>query len=48
MMIWNYYGHALEPWQALVHEILKEFRALADPTRGRNAHIQVTPAVMHE
>jgi hypothetical protein len=40
MMVWNYYGNKLEPWQVPVHEILKEFHALANnPTQGRNKHI---------
>ena len=43
MMVWNYYGNKLEPSQVPVHEILEEFRDLADPTQGRNAHIQATP-----
>ena len=34
MMVWNYYGNKLEPWQVPVHEILKEFHALADPKKG--------------
>ena len=29
-----------------MHEILKEFRALADPTQGRNTHIQAAPISM--
>ena len=44
MMVWNYYGNKLEPWQVPVHEILKEFHALANnPTQGSNEHIQAAP-----
>ena len=43
-----YYGNKLEPWQVPLHEIIKEFRTLADPTQGRNTHTQAAPIITYE